>query len=647
MIVLFAFGKRGYAHQAYNLAFSLKYFSPGIPVTVFHDGVIDKLPEEKKIYFDSIIKIENVDVTKFKTLFYELSPYEETLYLDVDAVALKPIEPLISELQSQDFYTHIQGEHKLSDGNKMPSMLWAYANDIISHFKLNPESKLVSTNTSIIWFKKTPEVKNLFEQWKLNLDNPIPLGKLRHQWGAAQPDELYLNIALNQTGIEVNRQQHIFFGGHLVNKTFGQLTDDNYFLSVYGGRGFTKLRYTDWYDRKLQVMHNEKGLQHSYTYFRFVNDKHANKTSAVRNINEQSSVHNSKKLQKALIPISETILIDSKKLIQSYPDSRGKINVITNWLNCSAIEFKGKKYFAYRMESKPWCMRMKIGLCLLDDDLQPIQETNVLLNLHSELTIKIPGKGETKFEKGFHVEDPRLFIFNNELYLSYTDGYQMAQAKINPDTLQAEDSFYLDKPNKERTEKNWTFFEHEMKLHCLYDINKQHIFEVYRERRDRSYQTEFKHEWKYGDIKGGTSPVRYGENFITFFHSTTQLRYNNRDSRQYFMGALIFEAKPPFKPISISKEPFICGELVDMNIPRLNNNIFVVFPSGLIRKENSFSISFGYNDFQCRFVEVTDEMISQNMTPVIYPQYSSAFDNHEKISGTNKGNGHIKIAEHA
>lgn len=413
---------------------------------------------------------------------------------------------------------------------------------------------------------------------------------------------------------------------------------------MYGGRGFTKLRYTDLYDRKLSAIHKEKGLQHSYTYSRFVGDKHANKTSAVRNVNEQQPVSNSKKLQSALILISETLLVDSKKLIQSYPDSRGKTNVITNWLNCSAIEFHGKKYFAYRMESQPWCMRMKLGLCLLDDNYQPLQETNVLLELHSELTISIPGRGTTVFEKGFHVEDPRLFIFNDELYLSYTDGYKMAQAKINPDTLQAEDSFYLDRPDPKRTEKNWTFFEHEQKLHCLYDVNTQHIFEMYREKRDRSYQTEFKHDWKYGEIKGGTSPVRYGENFITFFHSTTQLRYRNRTSRQYFMGALIFEAKPPFKPIAISKEPFICGEVVNPNIPRLNNNIFVVFPSGLIRKENSFAVSFGFNDFQCRFAEVTDEMISQNMTPVIYPQkFSSAFDSHEKISGINKGNGHIKI----
>lgn len=647
MIVLFAFRKRGYVQQAYNLAFSLKHFSPDIPVTLFHDGIINKFPEEKRHVFDSIVKIENPDIAKFKAEIYDLSPYDETLYLDVDGIALKDISPLIHELQKQNFYTHISGRQALNEGSSMRTMLWAFSEDIVSHFDLRPETILPSSNTSILWFKKTDEVKNLFEQWKLALDNPIPLKKLRHQWGAAQPDELYLNIAIAKTGIKVSDEKYMFFGGNLVNKTFGQITDENYFLSIYGGRGFTKQRYTEWYDRLLWGYH--KPAHHVYQYNRFANEKHANKTAPVLNgRNEQLHVNKLLKLIPALIPISKTVLIKSENLIQSYPDERGHTNKITNWFNCSMIEFNGKKYFAYRMESRPWCERMRIGLCLLDDNYQPIKESNVLPELHSALTLKKVNGSTITYAKGFHVEDPRLFVFNNQLYLSYTDGYQMAQARINPDTLHAEESFYLLKPDENRTEKNWTFFEHDMKLHCVYDINNHIVWTMDGNHKDKEYSTSFQHDWKYGDIKGGTPPIRIGDKFISFFHSTLQMRIRNRDGRQYFMGAYTFEAQAPFKPLQISVEPFISGELINNNIPRLNNNIFVVFPSGVIRKENSFVVSLGYNDLECRFVEISDSQVEQNMTDIKYPpKHSSAFDRHEKISGMNKSNGHIKIAEHA
>ena len=59
------------------------------------------------------------------------------------------------------------------------------------------------------------------------------------------------------------------------------------------------------------------------------------------------------------------------------------------------------------MECLPWCTHTKLALTELDNEYNPIGESK-LLDLHSEL------KG---FTKGFHVEDPRLFEHDNELYL--------------------------------------------------------------------------------------------------------------------------------------------------------------------------------------------------------------------------------------
>jgi len=270
---------------------------------------------------------------------------------------------------------------------------------------------------------------------------------------------------------------------------------------------------------------------------------------------------------------------------------------------------------SYRMENRPWCTRTKIGMCLLDDNYQPVKESNTLLELHSDLKVATMQGGKS-FPRGFHVEDPRLFVFDNELYISYTDGYQMGQAKINPVTLQAEESFYLDKPVKGRTEKNWIFFEHNGKLMAVYNTAPHVVFEMNGSKFEQKYSTQFPNDWKWGEIRGGTSPVKTGKHFISFFHSANDILYKGMSGRQYFMGAYMFEAEPPFTPVAISKEPLITGEIINDSIPRLSNKIFVVFPGGAIRKKDSWLVSFGYNDLECRMISVRDSVLQDNLISV-------------------------------
>jgi len=259
------------------------------------------------------------------------------------------------------------------------------------------------------------------------------------------------------------------------------------------------------------------------------------------------------------------------------------------------------------MESKPWCVTTKLGICLLDSNDLPIKETNVLLDLHSDLKT---------YSKGFHVEDPRFFVFNDELYLSYCDGYQMAQAKINIDTLQAEESFYLKKPVYDRTEKNWTFFEHEGKIMSVYQVHPHTIFEMDGADYKNAYQTEYSINWKWGILRGGTSPIKINEDqYLSFFHSSIDTRDRQR---QYYMGAYIFSAKAPFEPLFVSKEPLISGNRININIPRMNNRIYVVFPGGVIPDADGYKVYYGFNDYQCRIFNVTNEMLKENLVEIVY-----------------------------
>lgn len=603
------FHKRGYPFAAFNLALTIKHFNPEIKIAGYHDASINHLHENDSEIFDVLIQMKDEDKyvggsfnpARLKLSLYDITPFDETIILDADCLAIADIGTIFDECAKQGgyYYSHIKEQYNYDDERENALMDWAYMDDIYSHFKLRTSLTLPITNSSFQYVRKCKEAKELFEQANKNLDNPIPLDKLKHTWGNGQPDELYMNVAMCQKGVTGELEKPVM---HLCNKIdqrpFHQIAKDTPLLSFLGGKNFCRPQFTEYYDKLLIDISNKNGVRHKYKWTFIEADKHSGIPSRLTT-RQQASL---KIVKSGAIPIKNTVVIDKEKLIKGYNLPNGNAFRITNYFNCSFIEYKGKKYFAYRMESKPFCMYMKIGICLLDDDYQPIAETNVLLQLHSDL------KG---YEKGYHVEDPRLFIYNDELYLSYTDGYQMGQAKIDPVNLKALESFYIDKPIKTRTEKNWIFFEDKGKLMCIYDLPSMQVLEM----NGQKWKEVSKNEpiaWKYGEIRGGATPIKVGNKFIAFFHS----RLPTLTGYQYHMGALEFEAKAPYKITAISSRPIISGEHISESIPRLSNKIFVVFPCGVIREKDGYKVSFGYNDLECRYVTVSDELLNDLMKPL-------------------------------
>lgn len=310
-------------------------------------------------------------------------------------------------------------------------------------------------------------------------------------------------------------------------------------------------------------------------------------------------------LKPALIPISETTLIDSSKLIQTFPGPDGKPRHVTNWFNCSAVKYKGKIYFAYRMDFAPFAQEMKVGLCLLNEDFTVVPGSNVLPTLHSQYG-------------GWHVEDPRLFIFQDKLYLSYTDGYQMGQALVNPDTLQAKESFYLRKRMNAITEKNWVFFEDTAsgKLYCIYNSIPYTLFEMDGANYRKVHVAQIPPVWVYGRIAGGAAPVLHGDYYYHFFHSsiTREQGVQNPIRRQYFCGCYVMEKHYPFNVVAITSKPLLAGEYIEPFVTRMSNDIYVVFPGGAYHENDEWVLSFGYNDLSCRIAHVSDMLLSDNLT---------------------------------
>lgn len=299
-IFLSAYGKRGYIFAAYNFAFSIKYFNKDIPITLFCDESINLLHDFQQKYFDNVIKIpaelRHQSAAAIKIAALDILPYDETLFLDVDALALQDIGPVFDQLSTKGgyYYTRLVGEHKhysktgqdISQWRNIPSMIWAYADDIWNKYGLNEDSVLPSTNSSFQYFRKCDESKILIEQIKKNFADPIPIHQLRTPWGGGQPDELYLNIALAQLNINARTDNdYIFLGNGLDKRSLSQLEKDYFILSLFGHRSMTRPRYKEWYDNLLIKFHRSIGQNHHYKTDMIMADKHAN-TRAVpqRNI---------------------------------------------------------------------------------------------------------------------------------------------------------------------------------------------------------------------------------------------------------------------------------------------------------------------------------------------------------------------------
>jgi len=612
-ILLIAFGKKSYGFLAYNLAVSIRHHNKTIPIQLVHDdSSIAQLGANQLDIFDVKVKaqinISNPGQTKIELLKY--SQFENTLFIDVDSIALKDIEPLIDELISKNMEigTMVYDNYKLTDGDDVQKLNWAYGTDIFEFYKLHKRDILPCINTSIIFYKKSAIA--FFDEVLARFN--FPFQQLKLSWGGTMPDELPFSVSLIGRKNYCIPESAMLFGNKPLTDSDTELKDNYYMLSIYGGKNYTKLRFTEMYDRTMFKYYKAIGDEYQYKYNATIHEKHANKSQQLK-VKPQPNPFELPDIIPAAIPISQSRVVPSSKLIQTYPGPKGELVIVTNWFNCSIIEFNGKILMCYRMESKPFATRIMLGMVELDEHYMPIIETNTLLKLHSDL------KG---YAKGFHVEDPRLFIHENSLYLSYTDGYQMAQAKLDPNTLQAIESFYIEKPEKDRIEKNWTFFSHQDELLSIYSINPHTIFQMNGSQWNQMHQVDFESIWKWGEPRGGTSPIRIGNKYYSFFHSAIDIRHRGDAGRQYFMGMYVFSAIAPFEPISISKEPIIAGEFMNDQIPRLSNKIYVVFPNGSIRKKDKWVVSFGYNDYECRLIDITDEFLKDNLIPIVYEKES-------------------------
>jgi hypothetical protein len=185
--------------MAVNLAASLKASDKDVNIHLVHDGGLYSLPDNEQSVFTS----EGVpaaaiwhtkgqpDYIKPKTRMYELSPFEKTLFLDVDMVWMcdRPVGQLFEELEGLDFTIMNEGPQDYC--------YWADAAELRQ--MVGGDHPMYIFYSELVYFEKTAKTKDFFKRVQKAFDKPRPGTKTFS--GSAMPDELAFIIASLQSGM--------------------------------------------------------------------------------------------------------------------------------------------------------------------------------------------------------------------------------------------------------------------------------------------------------------------------------------------------------------------------------------------------------------------------------------------------------------
>ncbi len=181
-VILIALGNPYYGYLASNLAASIAYTAKGLPIyLVTNPEAISMLTEAQKGLF-STIKIcpeeyykrgEKTVYIKAKTHLYDLSPFEESLFLDVDTIMLsgKTLWNVFEELKEVEFTMENRGRLNLSEFPAKSPYLWAKVEDIKKGYKVD-EGFLYGLHSEFIYWKRSPQMKAFFATVKKEFLNP-------------------------------------------------------------------------------------------------------------------------------------------------------------------------------------------------------------------------------------------------------------------------------------------------------------------------------------------------------------------------------------------------------------------------------------------------------------------------------------------
>jgi hypothetical protein len=228
-IILIAVGHDNYHKMAECLANSIRH-NCGEELRICL--VSDRPNNENKLFTD-FIDLPKTDLhpLRIKAKLNELTPFDKTLYLDVDMISTmnKKISDLL-DIET-DFMIQNLGECFKSD--------WADVDQIKKEYGID---KLTAIFSECILWTKGEFSDRIFKKWDENFDN-IRVQYRRFSDGV--PDELPLMIALAELQIVPEKWTPIYWRGHgreMLKLSMGIINERYYGYSIGGNASDEKMK---------------------------------------------------------------------------------------------------------------------------------------------------------------------------------------------------------------------------------------------------------------------------------------------------------------------------------------------------------------------------------------------------------------------
>jgi hypothetical protein len=224
-VIIVALGHDNYRRMALNLAMSIRVSNPDTQIAlVCNEGVESKFNYFEKQYFSHFIEINpkaytikgKVEIPLAKTIIYELSPFDETVYIDSDSIWIKnkKVDNLFNTYKGVNFgFTlyHPNAHYPVDSDN---SNFWfkegETVRDLRKYFpKLKKDAYYYHLQSSFLYFKKSKQAEAIFNKAK---DLFIKRDFEFRDWADSMPDELAFSLSLLNLDYKIeNPYKDIFY----------------------------------------------------------------------------------------------------------------------------------------------------------------------------------------------------------------------------------------------------------------------------------------------------------------------------------------------------------------------------------------------------------------------------------------------------
>jgi hypothetical protein len=211
--ITIATGPRKFIDMAVNFAASCKVMDPTRPVCLVHDQDAD-LPEEARRLFDDLVALPPdpaYPTVMNKIRLFDLSPYDETMFVDADCLMVKRDVGKYWDIASRNYFS--------ITGDKRTTGQWKghRIEDVLQKQKVD---YLVQMNSGVFYFNKSAEAREFFAELnRFYLDRKESMRVNTHNGRRKFSDEFFFGVFM---GLR-----------HMSPITRAEDSDDSWMVSTY------------------------------------------------------------------------------------------------------------------------------------------------------------------------------------------------------------------------------------------------------------------------------------------------------------------------------------------------------------------------------------------------------------------------------